>query len=63
MEAVSSNYNLNLTYTSGKLNQDVDGLSRLHEVQDQQVIYPNILREILDVSQVDHDELPLADRL
>ena len=61
--AALSNYNFSLTYRSGKLNQDADGLSRLSEGQDQQVIYPEVLKAILNVSQTGRDELPLADSL
>ena len=48
--AALSNYNFSLTYRSGKLNQDADGLSRLIEGQDQQVMYPEVLKAILNVS-------------
>ena len=61
--AALSNYNFSLTYRSGKLNQDADGLSRLSEGQDQQVMYPEVLKAILNVSQTGRDELPLADSL
>ena len=36
-------------------------LSRIPDVQDTQQIDPDILKAILDVSQVDRDELLLAD--
>ena len=61
--AALSNYDFILTYRSGKLNQDADGLSRLNEGQDQRVMYPDVLKAILNVSQVDRDEMPLADSL
>ena len=61
--AAFSNYNFSLTYRSGKLNQDADGLSRLNEGQNQQVMYPDVLKVILNVSQVGRDEMPLADSL
>ena len=61
--AALSNYHFSLTYRSGKLNQDADGLSRLNEGQDQQVMYPDVLKAILNVSQVGRDEMPLADSL
>ena len=53
--AALSNYHFSLTYRSGKLNQDADGLSRLNEGQDQQVMYPDVLKAILNVSQVGRD--------
>ena len=52
-----------MTYRSGKLNQDADGLSRLSEGQGQQVMYSEVLKAILNVSQVGRDEVPLADSL
>ena len=61
--AALSNYNFSLTYRSGKLNQDADGLSRLNEGQGQQVMYPDVLKAILNAAQIGRDELPLADSL
>ena len=61
--AALSNYNFSLTYRSGKLNQYADGLSRPNKGQDQQVMYPDVLKAILNVSQVGRDEMPLADSL
>ena len=61
--AAPANYNLSLTYRNGKLDQDADGLSRLPDVQDAQQIDPDILKAILDLSQVDRGELLLADNL
>ena len=60
--AALSNYNFSLTYRSGKLNKDADGLSRLAENNEtQHIIYPDVLKASLNASQVDCTELPLAE--
>ena len=60
--AALSNYNFSLTYRSGKLNKDADGLSRLAESSEpEHVLYPDVLKAVLNTCQVDRAELPLAE--
>ncbi|MCG8049379.1 MAG: RNase H-like domain-containing protein, partial [Candidatus Thiodiazotropha endolucinida] len=62
--AALSSYNFSLTYRSGKLNKDADALSRLGETQDQQqIMYPDILKAVFGTSQLDPEERPLAEGL
>ena len=56
-----SNYNLNIKYRSGKKNADADGLSRCHEEEQQQVIFPEILKAISVASQIVSEESPLLE--
>ena len=60
--AALSNYNVSLTYRSGKLNTAADGLSRLAENNDtQHIVYPDVPKDVLNACQVDCTEPPLAE--
>ena len=59
--AALSNYNFNIMYRSGKKNADADGLSRCHEEEQQQVIFPEILKAISVASQIVSEESPLLE--
>ncbi|MCG8034498.1 MAG: DDE-type integrase/transposase/recombinase, partial [Candidatus Thiodiazotropha taylori] len=59
--AAFANYNFSLSYRSGKLNLDADGLSRQSENSEQErVIYPEVLKTVLNTCQVVEDDKPLA---
>ena len=62
--AALSSYNFTITYRSGKLNQDADALSRLPEpTEPQTMVYPDVLKAILNSCQVLTEERPLAESL
>ena len=60
--AALANYNFTLTYRSGKLNKDADSLSRLAECREH-IVYPDVLKAIINTCQVAREELPLAESL
>ena len=59
--AALANYNFSISYRSGKLNIDADGLSRLSEGSlSEHVVYPDVLKAVLNhCHEVDSHE-PLA---
>ena len=62
--AALSNYNFTITYRSCELNQDADALSRLPEPTElQTMVYPDVLKAILNSCQVLTEERPLAESL
>ena len=62
--AALSSFNFTITYRSGKLNQDADALSRLPESTDSHtMVYPDVLKTILNTCQVLTEERPLAETL
>lgn len=57
-----SNYNFKITYRSGKLNKDADALSRLPEsTESHSMLYPDVLKAILNTCQESNEESPLAE--
>ena len=59
--AALANYNFSISYRSGKLNMDADGLSRLSEGSlPERVVYPDVLKAVLNTCHEAHDPEPLA---
>ena len=59
--AALANYNFSLTYRSGKLNKVADGLSCLSEGSlPERVVYPEVLKAVLNTCQIADDVEPLA---
>ena len=59
--AALANYNFSISYRSGKLNVDADGLSRLPEGSlPERVVYPDILKAVLNTCHEADDQEPLA---
>ena len=54
-----SNYNFDIKYRSGKKNADADGLSRLQEEDQHDVVFPDVLKAISFAAQVVSDNCPL----
>ena len=51
--AALANYNFAITYRSGRLNQDADGLSLQFEGSDpKQIIYPDVLKTVINTCLV-----------
>ena len=59
--AALSNYNFDIKYRSGKKHTDADGLSRCKEDEQQQVLFPEVLKAISLASQVVSEESPLVE--
>ena len=59
--AALANYNFSISYRSGKLNMDADRLSRLSEGSlSERVVYPDVLKAVLNQCQEADSHKPLA---
>ena len=59
--AALANYNFSISYRSGKLNMDADGLYRLSEGSlPERVVYPDVLKAVLNTCHEADDPEPLA---
>lgn len=59
--AALANYNFSLSYRSGKLNKDADGLSRLSEGSlPVRMVYPDVLKILFNTCPTADDDEPLA---
>ena len=62
--AALANYNFAITYRSGRLNQDADGLSRQFEGSEpEQVIYPDVLKAVINTCLVPENEPMLVENI
>ena len=59
--AALSNYKFDLKYRSGKKNADADGLSRIQEAEEIQVVFPEVMRAISVACQIVSEESPLME--
>ena len=58
-----SNYNCTISYRSGKQNADADGLSRQHESETVNTLFPEILKTVYQSSMTASEHLPSVQTL
>ena len=62
--AALANYNFAITYRSGKLNKDADGLSRQFEGNEpERIIYPDVLKAVISTCLVPEKEPMLVENI
>ena len=62
--AALANYNSTITYRSGRLNKDADGLSRQFEGSEpEQIIYPDVLKAVINTCVASENEPQLAESI
>ena len=62
--ATLANYNFTITYRSGRLNKDADGLSRQFKgSKTEQIIYPDVLNAVINTCVASEIEPQLAESI
>ena len=62
--AALANYNFTITYRSGRLNKDADGLSRQFEGSEpEQMIYPDVLKTVISTCVASENKSQLAESI
>ena len=62
--AALANYNFTITYRSGRLNKDADGLSRQFKgSKTEQIIYPDVLNAVINTCVASEIEPQLAESI